>query len=63
MNELRKVGALAAAYLEKVDPALYADAHVPCNQFGHLTSNINESINNVLKVDRKNNVLRFLSAI
>ena len=63
MNQLRQMSALASAYLEKIDPAIYAEAYVPGNRYGHFTSNINESINNVLKVDRKSDVLTLLGAI
>lgn len=53
---------MVAAYLEKVDPAFYTEAYVPYNRFGHFTSNINKSVNSVLKVDWKNDVLTLFGA-
>lgn len=63
MTKLREASALAAAYLETVDPTLYAEAFVSCQRFGHHTSNIAGSIKQVLKLDRQNDVLSLLSAI
>lgn len=63
MSQLRSKSVFAASYLEKVDPALYAEAYVPTNRYGHLTSNVNESINSVLKIDRGKDVLMLLRSI
>lgn len=63
MTKLRKASAFATAYLETVDPTLYAKTFVTCQRFGHDASNIAKSINKVLKLDRQNNVLSLLSAI
>lgn len=63
MTKLRQASAIAAAYLEAIDPTSYAEAYVPCQRFGHGTSNVAESVNSLLKQDRQEDVLFFLSKL
>lgn len=49
MNKLQQVNKSAAAYLKSIDQALQITAFFAGQSFGHKTSNIAESMNNILK--------------
>jgi len=50
-------------YLRNADPILWAKAHFPGNWYRHDTSNIIESINNTLKLDRELSIVEFVYTI
>ena len=53
----------AEEYLRNVDPQLWAESHFPSRRYGHDTSNIVESLNNILKLDRELNIIELLDTI
>lgn len=63
---LGKIGEVkkdAETYLRNSDPQLWAEAHFPGRRYGHDTSNIVESLNNTLKLDRELNIIDLLDNI
>lgn len=42
MGKLTEISPAAAAYLQQIDPATYAEAFVPANRFGHDTNDLVE---------------------
>ena len=63
MLQLRETKPAGEAYLRKIDPALWAQAHFTGKRYGHDTSNIVESVNNTLKLDRELSVIELLNSI
>lgn len=63
MKRLHQLFPGAAAALVKIDPTIYATAHVPRNRFGHDTNAVNECVNGLIKEHRSYNVLDLLTAL
>ena len=63
IQELRQINELAAQYLLDAQPKLWAKSHFVRTRFGHNTSNVVESINRVLKLDRELPILQLLDAL
>ncbi|OAF55086.1 hypothetical protein VC83_08726 [Pseudogymnoascus destructans] len=63
LNALREVKPIAAAYLEAAEPWTWAEALFHGRRFGHGTSNIAESVNSTLLVERELPVLELLDSI
>lgn len=63
MQKLRDISPSAADYLRSIDSHLYVEAFVPQTRFGHDISNIVESMNAVLKMDRQVDIMELLSRI
>jgi hypothetical protein len=53
----------AANYLQAIDPALWCEAFFPGQRYGHNTSNIVETRNNSLKLDRELPILMLLDSL
>ena len=53
IDELRAINAPAAQYLLDQQPELWAKAHFIGTGFGHDTSNVAESVNKTLRLDRE----------
>jgi hypothetical protein len=53
----------AETYLRNVDPRLWMESHFPGRRYGHDTSNIVESLNKTLKLDRELNIVELLDNI
>lgn len=52
MQKIRDVNPRAYEYISSIDPRTWATAHFPVARFGHLTSNVAESVNKVVREDR-----------
>jgi hypothetical protein len=63
MEELRVVNPLAAQYLLNAQPEMWARAHFQGTRFGHDTSNVVESINKVLLIDRELPIVLLLNSL
>jgi hypothetical protein len=63
IEKLRAANNDAANYLILSDPCLWAVAHFVGTRFGHLTSNIVESVNKGLKLDRELPIVQLLDAL
>jgi hypothetical protein len=63
IDELQEINSLAAQYLLDAQPELWAKAYFVSTCFGHDTSNVVESINKVLKLDRELPILQFLDSL
>ena len=63
IDELREVNSAAALYLLTAQPELWAKSYFVGTRFGHDTSNVVESINKVLKLDRKLPILQLLDSL
>ena len=65
MRELKAKKPAAEDYLRKIDPVLWTSAFFPESpgRFGHDPSNIVESVNKTLKIDRQLSILELLNAI
>jgi hypothetical protein len=63
INKLREINSLAAQYLLNAQPELWAKAYFVRTRFGHNTSNVVESINKVLKLDRELPILQLLDSL
>ena len=63
MLTLSEIKPAAEQYLCNIDPRLWAKAHIPGSRYGHDTSNIVESLNNSLKLDRELSIVELLNAI
>jgi hypothetical protein len=61
--EIRKKSLVAAAYISNIPPESYADFAFPYPRFGHVTSNIVESLNGAWKTLRHLPPLRMLVTI
>ena len=61
--ELREVKPEAAAYLEAADPESWAEALFRGRRYGHDTSNVAESLNQVLRFDRELPIMELLDSI
>ena len=62
-EELAKKKPAAVEYLRNIDPALWTVLHYPGCRFGHLTSNVAESTNNLLLHERKLPITKVLNKI
>jgi hypothetical protein len=63
MEKIAAVKPEATEYLRAIDLTLWATAHFPGTRYGHLTSNIAESVNKVLREDRVLSITELLDAI
>lgn len=63
MQELRNTKPSAEAYLRSIDPLLWTTAFFPRQRYGHDTSNIVESTNKTLKIDRELSMIQLLDTI
>jgi hypothetical protein len=65
-HHIAKIEALnlaAAQYLHSIPAELWAVAHFPGTRHSHLTSNIAESVNKILREDRTLSITKLLNAI
>ena len=53
----------AKEYLQAIDPVMWAVAYFPITRYGHLTQNIAESVNAILKNDHTLSITDLLDAI
>jgi hypothetical protein len=63
LTELRTIKPEAAFYLEAASPETWATAFFPGQRYGHDTSNVAESLNQVLRFDRELPILELLDSI
>ena len=63
MAKIAAVNPAAAEYLRSIPAELWAVAHFPRTRYGHLTSNIAESVNKILCEDRSLSIIELLDAI
>src|SRR5436190_1335518 len=63
MEKIAVVNTAAAEYLRAIPLELWANAHFPGTRQGHLTSNIVESVNKLLREDRCLSITELLDAI
>lgn len=63
MAKIALVNPAAAEYLRSIPAELWAVAHFPGTRYGHLTSNIAESVNKILREDRSLSITELLDAI
>ena len=63
MQKIAAINAAAEEYLRAIDPALWAVVHFPGMQYDHLTQNIAESVNVILKDDHTLSITDLLNAI
>lgn len=63
IDKLRQINELAAQYLLDALPELWAKAYFVRTRFGHDTSNVVESINKVLKLDRQLLTFQLLASL
>lgn len=63
MRQLKDTNEKAEAYLRDIDPQLWTISHGKARRFGHLTSNIAESCNNLLLTHREMPVVQMLNEI
>ena len=63
MEKIAAVKPEVAKYLYAIDLTLWATAHFPSTRYGHLTSNIAESVNKVLREDRVLSITELIDAI
>ena len=63
MENIAAVKPEAAKYLCAIDLTLWATAHFPSTRYGHLTSNIAESVNKVLREDCVLSITELLDTI
>ena len=63
IEELRKANPLAAQYLLDAEPELWAKAHFKGTRFGHNISNVVESVNKTLRLDRELPICLLLNSL
>jgi zinc finger SWIM domain-containing protein 3 len=63
MQELRGLKNSAGQYVAAIAPALYAVSYFPGRRYGHLTSNVVESINSTFREERELPMLDMLNSI
>jgi hypothetical protein len=63
MAKIEALNPAAAQYLRSIPVELWAVAHFPGTRHGHLTSNIAESVNKILREDRTLSITELLDAI
>jgi hypothetical protein len=63
IEQLRAINNDAADYLLASEPTLWSVAHFDGTRFSHLTSNIIESVNRVLKLDQELPITLLLAVI
>ena len=60
---LQEAKPAAAEYFQNIDPTLWIHAFFPGRRFGQDTSNIVESVNSALKLDREMSIVELLNSI
>ena len=63
LQKLRETKEAAAIYLENAHPETWVEARFPGRRYGHDTSNIVESVNKTLKLDRELPIIELLDSI
>jgi hypothetical protein len=63
MDKIAACNPAAALYLRAIPIDMWASAHFPRTRQGHLTSNIVESVNKLLREDRSLSITDLLDAI
>jgi hypothetical protein len=63
MEKIAVVNAPTAQYLREIPANMWANAHFLSTRQGHLTSNIVESVNKLLREDRSLSITELLDAI
>jgi transposase-like protein len=63
MQKLQETKEAAATYLKQAHPETWAEAYFPGHRYGHDTSNIVESVNKTLKVERELPIVELLNSI
>ena len=63
IQQLREVNPLAAQYLLDAQPELWAKAHFDGTRFGHDTSNVVETVNKTLLLNRESPIVILLNSI
>jgi len=63
LNKLREKKPEAARYLEEAEPETWATALFVGQRYGHDTSNVAESLNQVIKLDRELAIIKLLDAL
>jgi hypothetical protein len=63
MDKIAACNSAAALYLRAIPADMWASAHFPGTRQGHLTSNIVESVNKLLREDRSLSIIDLLDAI
>jgi len=63
IGKIAAINPAAVEYLQAIEPTLWAVAHFPGTRHGHLTQNIAESVNAILKEDRTLSITDLLDAI
>src|ERR1700722_13997441 len=63
LQKLREIKEAAATYLEQALPKTWAEAWFPSRRYGHNTSNIVESVNKTLKLERELPIVELLDSI
>lgn len=63
MKKIADINPAAAEYLQAIEPKLWAVAHFPGTRHGHLTQNIAELVNAILKENRTLSITDLLDAI
>jgi hypothetical protein len=63
MDKIAAYNLAATLYLRAIPTDMWASAHFPGTRQGHLTSNIVESVNKLLREDRNLSVTDLLNAI
>jgi hypothetical protein len=63
MAKIATINPAVVEYLRAIDLVLWAITYFPRTRFGHLTQNIAESINAILKQDRVLSIIDLLNAI
>jgi len=63
MVALQELKPAAAEYLQNIDPTLWVHVFFPGRRYGHDASNIVESVNSSLKLDRELSIVELLNTI
>jgi hypothetical protein len=63
IGKIAKVNPAACQYLRAIPADMWASAHFPGTRQGHLTSNIVESVNKLLREDHSLSITDLLDAI
>jgi hypothetical protein len=63
MEKIAAVNTAAAEYLRSITASLWSSAHFLGTWYGHLTSNIAELVNKILREDRRMSITELLNAI
>jgi hypothetical protein len=63
MQKIATINLAVKEYLQAINPVLWAVAYFPKTRYGHLTQNIAESVNAILKDDRTLSITDLLDVI